>query len=106
MVNRKKNISHLVPDKGEAVSEPRARHPPGLGRLWAEALPLPAAGLQLVELVGVLPVLDHAAKDEDAGAVNHEAVCSASRRDVALHRRDEPLVCGWNMVQDTYTSYK
>ena len=76
------------------MAEARAGHPAGLGRLRAEALPLPAAGLQLVQLVGVLSVLDHAAEDEDAGAVHHEAVGGASRRDVALHRRDEPLIRG------------
>ena len=85
------------------MAEPRAGHPPGLGRLGAEALPLPAAGLQLVQLVGVLSVLDHAAEDEDAGAVHHETVGGASRRDVALDRRYEPLVRGWKVKKASLT---
>ena len=90
-------MTHLVPDQCEAVSQPWAGHPlPFAWRLGAEALPLPAAGLQLVQLVGVLSVLDHAAEDEDARAVHHEAVGGAPRRDVALHRRHEPLVGGCN----------
>ena len=89
-------MTYLVTDQCEAVSQPWAGHPARLGRLGAEALPLPAAGLQLVQLVGVLAVLDHAAEDEDARAVHHEAVGGAPRRDVALHRRHEPLVCGCN----------
>ena len=93
----KGRMTHLVPDQCEAVSQPWAGHPlPFAWRLGAEALPLPAAGLQLVQLVGVLAVLDHAAEDEDARAVHHEAVGGAPRRDVALHRRHEPLVGGWN----------
>ena len=96
-------MTHLVPDQREAVSQPRAGHPlPFAWRLGAEALPLPAAGLQLVQLVGVLAVLDHAAEDEDARAVHHEAVGGAPRRDVALHRRHEPLVGGWNGKEELY----
>lgn len=85
----------LVSDEGEAVSKTRTRWPwtpPGRSRL--KTLPLPAAGLQLVQLVGILAVLHHTAKDEQAGAIADKAICCTAWRNVALHWWNEPLVGG------------
>ena len=52
-------------------------------------------GLQLVEIVAVLAVLDHSPKHQDTGPVHHKPKGSTARGDISLDGRDKPLVCCW-----------
>ena len=84
----------LVAHQREAVPQAGARGGAVLGGLRLQPLPLPAAGLQLVEVAAVLAVLHHAPEDQQPRAVAHEAVGGAAGGDIAPHGRDEPLVGG------------
>lgn len=82
-----------VADESETVSQSRTGRWFMFRRLRLQAFPLPSARLELVQLVGVLAVLHHSAKDQDTCAVDDKSVCRATWRDIPLRRWHEPLVC-------------
>ena len=63
----------------------------------AQAYSIPG-GLQLVEIVAVLAVLDHPPKHQDSGSVHHKSKGSTSRGNVSLDGWDKPLVCCWGKM--------
>lgn len=91
-----------VADEGETVSQSRTRGWLVLRRLRLQAFPFPSARLELVQLVRVLAIFHHSAKDQDTGAVDDESVCRATWRDISLRGWHEPLVCGCKSILNVY----
>lgn len=87
-----------VADKSETVSQSRTRRWLVFRRLRLQAFPFPSARLEFVQLVGVLAIFHHSAKDQDTCAVDDKSVCRATWRDISLCGWHEPLVCGCKSI--------
>ena len=89
---------NFVADQSEAVSQSRTGRWTILGVLGSQLLPLPARGLELVQIVAVLAVLHHASEHQDPRPVHHEPKGSTSWWDVSLDWGHEPLIGGCNDI--------
>ncbi len=86
--------------KCKTVSETRARWWTVVRTSGFQSTPFPSTGLQFVEFVGVLSILNHTTKHQNSRPIHYKTVRRTSRRNVAFYWRYKPLIGGCGYEQN------